>query len=84
MAEITRVLSAISDRFPTIKWPLFPKRFTKRFWVSVTGACDYCEAINEINSEGVDYAEGVFELPNGGTKGGPPAHRYCRCTVIIR
>jgi len=82
-------MSEVFRRFPTIVWPPWPfrpKRFTKRFWLTQSDArvCPYCEEINEINSEGVDYETGVFLLPNGKTKGGPPAHRLCRCTVFFR
>lgn len=51
-----------------------------RFWIPNEGACDWCEELADINSEGVPI-DGQYETPDGDMIDGPgDSHVGCRCS----
>ena len=52
----------------------------RRIWIANTGACEWCEAIESINADGVPI-DGQFETPDGDMIDGPEeSHINCRCS----
>jgi hypothetical protein len=52
----------------------------RRIWIANEGACEWCEAVESLNADGVPI-DGQFQTPDGDSIDGPEeSHVGCRCS----